>query len=107
VRAGDGAEGGAAVTARPDPFHVHVGDQVLAALADAGRLLSTPEIQDRTGYGMRYGQLIYTVLARLARDGEVEKATTRCKPVYWRRTRPQVSLPPFTVCKNPHRRRRS
>ena len=36
------------------PFRVHVTDQVLAALAEAAPMpLSTREIQDRTGYGVR------------------------------------------------------
>ena len=66
------------MSARPDPFKVHIADQVLAALAETAPLpLSTPAIQDRTGYGMRYGQLVYTVLTRLAAAGEVEKIATR------------------------------
>jgi hypothetical protein len=87
------------MTARPDPFHLHVADQVLAALADAGPApLSTPDIQDRTGYGMRHGQLVYQVLTRLAAARQVEKITDPgTKPVYWRRLAPQVSLPPMTV----------
>jgi hypothetical protein len=84
------------VTARPDPFKIHVADQVLAALAEGP--MSTPAIQDRTGYGARYGQLVYTVLTHLAKAGEVEKITAPgVKPVYWRRILPVISLPPFTV----------
>ena len=46
------------MSARPDPFKVHIADQVLAALAETAPLpLSTPAIQDRTGYGMRYGEI--------------------------------------------------
>jgi hypothetical protein len=94
------------MTARPDPFRVHVADQVLGALAEAETPLSTPALQDRTGYGMRHGQLVYTVLARLAASGDVEKISTPgVKPVYWRRLAPQVSLPPLTVCTDHDRRR--
>ncbi len=97
------------MSARPDPFKVHVADQVLAALAETAPLpLSTPAIQDRTGYGMRYGQLVYTVLTRLAAAGEVEKiATPGVKPVYWRRLAPVISLPPLTVRSDRDRRRPS
>jgi hypothetical protein len=97
------------VTARPDSFRTHVADQVMAALAEAEPMpLSTPALQDRTGYGMRYGQVVYTVLTRLAAIGEVEKITTPgVKPVYWRRLAPHVSVPPLTVCSDPHRRRKS
>jgi len=96
------------MTARPDSFKTHVADQVLAALAEAAPMpLSTPALQDRTGYGVRYGQLVYTVLARLVASGEVEKiATLGVKPVYWRRLAPQVSLPPMTVCADRDRRRK-
>jgi len=87
------------MSARPDSFHVHVADQVLAAMADADPApLSTPAIQDRTGYGMRYGQLVYQVLTRLTAAGQVEKITAPgVKPVYWRRLAPLISLPPMTV----------
>ncbi len=97
------------MSARPDPFKVHIADQVLAALAETAPLpLSTPAIQDRTGYGMRYGQLVYTVLTRLAAAGEVEKiATPGVKPVYWRRLAPVISLPPLTVRSDRDRRRPS
>jgi hypothetical protein len=97
------------MTARPDSFRVHVADQVLAALAEAAPMpLSTPALQDRTGYGMRYGQLVYTVLTRLAASGEVEKITTPgVKPVYWRRLAPLVALPPLTVRSDRDRRRPS
>ena len=97
------------MTARPDPFRTHVADQVLAALAaSAPRPLSTPQIQQATGYGARHGQLVYQVLVRLFAAGQVEKlAPPGTKPVFWRRARPQVSLPPFTVCANPDGRRPS
>ena len=97
------------MTARPDPFRTHVADQVLAALAETAPMpLSTPAVQDRTSYGVRYGQLVYQVLTRLAAAGEVEKITPPCgKPVYWRRVRPPVSLPPVTVCTDRDRRRPS
>jgi hypothetical protein len=97
------------VTARPDPFRTHVADQVLAALAEAAPMpLSTPAVQDKTGYGARHGQLVYIMLTRLAKSGEVEKITTPgVKPVYWRRLMPLVSLPPMTVCADRDRRRPS
>ncbi len=57
---------------------------------------------------MRYGQLVYTVLTRLAAAGEVEKiATPGVKPVYWRRLAPVISLPPLTVRSDRDRRRPS
>ena len=91
------------MTARPDPFKVHVADQVLAALAEvAPRPMSTPAIQYETGYGARYGQLVYIVLTQLAKAGEVEKITAPgTKPVYWRRLAPLISLPPMTVRSDP------
>ena len=55
---------------------------------------------------MRYGQLVYAVLTRLLAAGEVEKLGAT-KPVYWRRVRPLVSLPPMTVCTDRDRRRPS
>ena len=96
------------MTARPDPFKTHVADQVLAALAESPAPMSTPAIQYETGYGARYGQLVYIVLTQLAKAGQVEKiATPGMKPVYWRRLAPLVSLPPFTVCSDRDRKRRS
>ncbi len=90
------------------PFRIHVTDQILAALADAAPMpLSTPQIQDRTGYGLRYGQLVYQLLTRLAAAGEVEKVTARTRPCYWRTLATQVSLPPMTVCSDRGRRRPS
>jgi hypothetical protein len=94
------------MTARPDPFRTHVADQVLAALAASSRPMSTPQVQEATGYGVRYGQLVYAVLTRLLAAGEVEKLGAT-KPVYWRRVRPLVSLPPMTVCTDRNRRRPS
>jgi hypothetical protein len=96
------------MTARPDPFKTHVADQVLAALAEAATPMSTPAIQYETGYGARYGQLVYLVLTQLAKAGDVEKITPQgVRPVYWRRLTPQVSLPPMTVCTDRDRRRPS
>jgi hypothetical protein len=95
------------MTARPDPFRIHVADQVLAALAgSAPRPMSTPQIQEATGYGARYGQLVYQVLTRLLATGEVEKLGAR-RPVFWRRLTPQVTLPPMTVRSERGRRRPS
>ncbi len=97
------------MSARPAPFKVHVADQVLAVLAEADPMpLSTPQVQDRTGYGVRYGQLVYQVLTRLAADGQVERsAAPGVKPVYWRRLAPVICLPPLTVCTDRDRRRKS
>jgi hypothetical protein len=95
------------MTARPSPFRVHVADQVLAALAaSAPKPMSTPQIQEATGYGPRYGQLVYQVLTVLLAAGEVEKLGAR-KPVFWRRLTPLVSLPPMTVRSDRGRRRPS
>lgn len=96
------------MTGRPDSFRVHVADQVLAALAEAAPMpLSTPAIQDRTGYGIRYGQLVYTVLTRLEAAGEVASATPpRVRPVCWRRLAPQICLPPMTTTTDRDRRRK-
>ncbi len=85
------------MSARPDPFKVHVADQVMAALAGAGAPLSTPQLQVATGYGPRYGQLVYTVLTRLAKDGRVERSGGPGPAVYWRTLAPVICLPPLTV----------
>jgi hypothetical protein len=96
------------MSARPDPFRVHVADQVLAALAEAAPVpLSTTQVQERTGYGMRYGQLAYQVLVRLAAAGQVERsAAAGVKPVFWRTLVPVTSVPPLTVCTDQDRRRK-
>jgi hypothetical protein len=92
-----------------NPFKTHVADQVLAALAEAAPAsLSTPALQDRTGYGVRYGQLVYQVLTRLAAEGEVEKVSAPgTRPVYWRRLAPVICLPPPVICTDRDRRRPS
>jgi hypothetical protein len=97
------------MTAPPGPFKLHVADQVMAALAEAAPMpLSTPALQNRTGYGPRHGQLVYQVLTRLAACGEVEKISAPgVKPVYWRRLAPVISLPPLTVRTDRDRRRPS
>ena len=96
------------MTARSDPFKTHVVDQVLAALAESPAPMSTPAIQYETGYGARYGQLVYLVLIQLAKAGQVEKITAPgTKPVYWRRILPVISLPPTTFCGDRDRKRRS
>ena len=65
------------------PRGVHVTDQILAVLAAGYPLLvSARTIEERTGYGPRYGQLTYRMLARLARRGEAGKVTVpdmRCR----------------------------
>jgi hypothetical protein len=96
------------VTAPLNTFRTHVADQVLAALAEAGTSLSTPALQERTGYGPRYGQLVYQVLTRLAADGEVEKVSAPgTRPVYWRRLGLVICLPPLVICTDRDRRRPS
>lgn len=78
---------------------VHVTDQILAVLNEASPLpLSTRQIEERTGYGVRYGQLTYRMLQRLARRGEVEKWEAARSPwlggsrcCYWRRLRGEIS----------------
>ena len=92
---------------RPSPFHVHAADQVLAALAEAGTPLSTPDLQVATGYSPRYGQLVYNTLARLEREGLVEKVTIGAvKPVFWRRLAPVITMPPMAVITDQDRRRK-
>lgn len=92
---------------RLSAFHVHVGDQVLAALAEAGTPMSTPDLQVATGYSPRYGALVYNTLIRLAREDLVEKVTTAAvKPVFWRTLAPVTSLPPLTVTTDQDRRRK-
>jgi len=99
------------MTAGPSSFRVHVADQVLAVLAEAAPMpLSTPQIQDRTGYSLRagYGALVYQVLTRLAAAGQVERsAAPGVKPVYWRTLAAPVALPPLTVCTDQDRGRPS
>jgi hypothetical protein len=91
---------------RLSAFHVHAGDQILAALAEAGTPMSTPDLQVATGYSPRYGQLVYTTLARLAREGLVARVTAPgINPVYWRRTAPVIALPPMVIA-DPGRRRK-
>jgi hypothetical protein len=96
------------MTARPDPFHVAVADQVLAALADVyPGPLSTPDIAIATGITLRAGRgnLVHATLTRLARDGQVAKITPPgAKPVFWRRLAAPVALPALTVCTDSERR---
>ena len=68
------------------PRSVHVTDQILAVLAEEWPLpVPTGVIEARTGYGVRYGQLTYRLLQRLARRGEVEKITVPdMRSRYWR-----------------------
>jgi hypothetical protein len=96
------------VTARLSPFRDHVADQVMAALADAyPGPLSTPDIQVATGYGIRHGQLVYSTLTRLARNGQVARTSgPGVSPAYWARTAAPVALPPLTVTTDHDRRRK-
>jgi hypothetical protein len=91
---------------RLSAFAIHAQDQVLAALAEAGTPMSTPALQVATGFSPRYGQLVYSTLTRLAREGLVEKiAAPDIKPVYWRSLAPVTALPPMAVI-DPDRRRK-
>ena len=75
------------------PLSVHVTDQITAVLRDAWPLpLSTGEIEKRTGYGIRYGQLTYRMLRRLAARGDAETVDfPGMKSRYWRLARTQDS----------------
>jgi len=61
--------------------------RIVAALDAVAPLpLSTASVEQETGYGIRYGQLCYRMLRRLARLGEAEQINldgARC--AYWRR----------------------
>jgi hypothetical protein len=72
------------------PLSIHVTDQVLAVLAAEYPVPApTRLVEDRTGYGPRYGLLTYRMLTRLARRGEAEKITVpNSKSRYWRLTAP-------------------
>ena len=67
------------------PLSVHVTDQITAVLRDSWPLpLSTGEIEKRTGYGVRYGQLVYRLLHRMVARGEAEKVLMPgMKSRYW------------------------
>lgn len=84
------------MSARLIPFRVHVADQVLAALGEAGTPLSTAQIEERTGYGKRHGQLAYQVLNSLAVAGLVKRVNPGARPGYWQRTAPPAALPVIT-----------
>lgn len=48
--------------------------------------LSTVSVEQETGYGIRYGQLCYRMLRRLARLGEAEQINLDgARRAYWRR----------------------
>jgi hypothetical protein len=71
---------------RLSPLRAEATGRIRAVLADAYPLpLSTGQVEERTGYGARYGQLAYRMLARLAARRDVEKI---CMPDarsrYWR-----------------------
>jgi len=66
-----------------------------------------PQLQVATGYSPRFGQLVYTVLTRLAREGLVEKISAPdMRPVYWRSLAPAIILPPLDVISDQDRRRK-
>ncbi len=72
-------------------------DATLAVLAGAYPLpVRTGQIEDATGYGVRYEQLTYRALRRLERLGQVERAaglSPDCKSCYWR-----LAAPPDPGC---------
>jgi hypothetical protein len=49
--------------------------KILQVLAEAATPLPTREIEEAAGYGVRYGQLCYRMLCRLARLGALVKIT--------------------------------
>jgi hypothetical protein len=49
--------------------------RILQVLAEAAAPLPTRDIEEATGYGIRYGQLCYRMLCRLARLGALVKIT--------------------------------
>lgn len=75
------------------PFSLHVTDQITAVLRDAWpKPLSTGEIEARTGYGIRYGQMVYRMLHRLVARGEAEKVPRPgMRSCYWRLARTEDS----------------
>jgi hypothetical protein len=77
------------------PRNVHVTDQILAVLASEYPLpVSTPTVEERTGYGPRYGQLTWRMLDRLTRRGEIEKITVPdMKSWYWPFVAPPQTVP--------------
>lgn len=92
---------------RLSAFAIHAQDQVLAALAEAGTPMSTPQLQVATGYSPRYGQLVYSTLTRLAREGLVRKTTPPgVTPVFWQSLAPVIALPPLEVISDQYRRRK-
>jgi hypothetical protein len=67
--------------------------KILQVLAEAAAPLSTGEIEEATGYGIRHGQLCYRMLCRLARLGALIKITwPDVRSRYWQL--PAASLPP-------------
>jgi hypothetical protein len=86
------------VSAPLSPYMTHVADQVLAALGGPDSIpLSTPAVQDLTGYGPRYGQLVYRALTELVAAGQVEKLNAGRKPVFWRRLTAMTEMPVITL----------
>ncbi len=98
---------GRRMTARPDPFRIHVADQVARRAgrgghadvhpADPGRHRLRPAVRPAGLHGADPA----------GQAGEVEKIAAPGKPVYWRRLAPLISLPPMTVCTDRDRRRPS
>ena len=73
--------------ARLTARNLAVTDQILAVLAESYPLpVSTHEVEERTGYGVRHGQLTYRMLQRLADHGEIEKiCLPEMRSRYWRK----------------------
>ena len=71
---------------RLSPLRAEATGRIRAVLADAYPLpLSTGQVEERTGYGARYGQLAYRMLQRLAARHEAEKIhLPDARSCYWR-----------------------
>jgi hypothetical protein len=68
------------------PLSATVTGRIRAVLTEAYPLpVSTREVEERTGYGARYGQLAYRMLQRLAARHEAEKIRLPdARSCYWR-----------------------
>lgn len=82
--------------------------EVRRVLADAYPMpLSTTEVENQSGYGIRYGQLGYRMLRRMVARGEAEQITVpdmRCR--YWRLEPACAAAAPDTIAVPPCRPRR-
>jgi hypothetical protein len=86
------------------PLAAAATEAIRRVLTDAYPMpLSTPQVEEQTGYGIRYGQLCYRMLCRLVARGEAEKISvedSRCR--YWRLE--PAAAPPGDVVLVPSRR---